>query len=182
MPIIALSANAFQETVRESLAAGFDAHLAKPVSRQVLLRAVTGFCRQALRREPQSQPSSFIQALKVKSSSESIQRLIELDPAESGELVTIDSVLAPLLEGVKQTLRHHLTELDRAIEGERHEAIRDLGHVIKGLGMSFNMNKVAQLGRMIQDAGELKHLDEAGRAATKLKSHLEKVKLKLTHD
>lgn len=40
LPIIALSANAFETDVRESLDAGMDAHLTKPIDMPVLLDAI----------------------------------------------------------------------------------------------------------------------------------------------
>nr|WP_269815606.1 ATP-binding protein [Parvularcula mediterranea] len=44
LPIIALTANAMREHVEESLAAGADAHVAKPVSRRALTAALAAHC------------------------------------------------------------------------------------------------------------------------------------------
>ncbi|MEO5345391.1 MAG: response regulator [Magnetococcus sp. YQC-9] len=45
LPIIALTANAFQEDISQCLEAGCDAHLAKPISRKVLLKAIREHAR-----------------------------------------------------------------------------------------------------------------------------------------
>ncbi|GGY46140.1 ATP-binding protein [Parvularcula lutaonensis] len=48
VPIIALTANAMREHVEESLAAGADAHVAKPVSRRALIEALRKLCGTGL--------------------------------------------------------------------------------------------------------------------------------------
>jgi len=44
-PIIALTANAFDEDVQRSLQAGLDAHLSKPVDPDVLFETLEGLIR-----------------------------------------------------------------------------------------------------------------------------------------
>lgn len=46
VPILAMTANAFQEDVNQSLAAGMNAHLAKPIEPQVLFEAVAKYLGQ----------------------------------------------------------------------------------------------------------------------------------------
>jgi len=46
-PILALTANAFADDVKESLAAGCTAHLNKPISKSSLLAAIAGYSRAA---------------------------------------------------------------------------------------------------------------------------------------
>jgi CheY-like chemotaxis protein len=56
-PIIALTASAFEEAVREAREAGCDVHLSKPVKKQTLLRAI----RDAVPSRPDSLPAlSFV--------------------------------------------------------------------------------------------------------------------------
>ena len=45
VPIIAMTANAFDEDRKKSKAAGMNAHLAKPLDMQALLSAAGRFCR-----------------------------------------------------------------------------------------------------------------------------------------
>ena len=45
IPIIAMTANAFDEDRKKSKAAGMNAHLAKPLDMQALLSAAGRFCR-----------------------------------------------------------------------------------------------------------------------------------------
>ncbi|MBH0200322.1 MAG: response regulator, partial [Nitrospira sp.] len=45
-PIVALTANAFQEELDKSLAAGCTAHLTKPIKKKTLLEAITQYARQ----------------------------------------------------------------------------------------------------------------------------------------
>ena len=49
IPIIAMTANAFTEDVKEALDAGMNAHVAKPVDPQQLSGTLSGFCRKAER-------------------------------------------------------------------------------------------------------------------------------------
>jgi CheY-like chemotaxis protein len=44
-PIVALTANAFDTDVQQSLAAGCDAHLTKPISLAALLQALAKYAR-----------------------------------------------------------------------------------------------------------------------------------------
>ncbi len=50
-PIVALTANAFQEELDKSLAAGCDAHLTKPIKKQPLLEAICRYARVNPRKE-----------------------------------------------------------------------------------------------------------------------------------
>jgi two-component system, sensor histidine kinase and response regulator len=50
-PIIALSANAFKDDIDKSLAAGCDAHLTKPIKKQVLLESICRYARVTSREE-----------------------------------------------------------------------------------------------------------------------------------
>ena len=43
VPIIAMTANAYEEDVSQSLAAGMNAHLAKPIEPQVILDTLAGY-------------------------------------------------------------------------------------------------------------------------------------------
>ena len=43
IPIIAMTANAYEEDVSQSLAAGMNAHLAKPIEPQVILDTLAGY-------------------------------------------------------------------------------------------------------------------------------------------
>ena len=44
IPIITISANAFQEDIEKSLASGMNAHYAKPMQKEVLADILTTFC------------------------------------------------------------------------------------------------------------------------------------------
>lgn len=46
VPIIAMTANAYEEDIRQSLEAGMNAHLAKPIEPQVILDTLAGFIRK----------------------------------------------------------------------------------------------------------------------------------------
>jgi signal transduction histidine kinase len=51
-PILALTANAFADDVRESLAAGCNAHLSKPISKSSLLAAIAGYSKASEEIQP----------------------------------------------------------------------------------------------------------------------------------
>ena len=50
IPIIAMSANAFEEDVKKSLAAGMNAHLAKPLKMEVVIAAIAKYCKESDRK------------------------------------------------------------------------------------------------------------------------------------
>jgi CheY-like chemotaxis protein len=45
VPIVTISANAFQKDVEQSLASGMDAHYAKPVQKSTIAEILTRFCK-----------------------------------------------------------------------------------------------------------------------------------------
>ena len=47
IPIIAMSANAFEEDVKKSLAAGMNAHLAKPLKIEVVIATIAKYCKES---------------------------------------------------------------------------------------------------------------------------------------
>ena len=51
VPIIALTANAFDEDVQRSMQAGLNAHLSKPVEPETLFRTLEGLIKTAPRTE-----------------------------------------------------------------------------------------------------------------------------------
>lgn len=64
VPIVALSAHAMEEAVRESLDAGCVAHVAKPVDRSTLIDAIHTYARRKrFRRDPQPEINDEVRAL-----------------------------------------------------------------------------------------------------------------------
>ena len=46
IPIIAMTANAFEEDARECINAGMNAHMAKPLDMDVLIDMIAGYCNK----------------------------------------------------------------------------------------------------------------------------------------
>ena len=53
IPIIAMTANAFDEDIKKSRAAGMDAHLSKPIQVTVMLKTISYFIREGRKSEKQ---------------------------------------------------------------------------------------------------------------------------------
>jgi hypothetical protein len=129
-PIVALSADAMSEAVHASLAAGCEAHVAKPVDRGTLLKAIHRYARV---KGARSMPDS---------------RTKQASPAN-----------VPVSEDVLALVPQYLASKQLQIEEARQSLlcgdfgpIRRFGHNLKGTGRGYGFPAIAEAGREIEEA------------------------------
>jgi len=123
-PIIALSAHAFAEDIRDATTAGFDAHLTKPFTKENLIETIkrvvgiTGFTSS-----PAAQPPG--------------------GPLRDPDI----EALLPKFLGNLETL---IAEACASVEKGDLETVMIVGHKIKGAGGFFGFDSVSELGGTLE--------------------------------
>ncbi len=146
-PIIALTASALSEDVSKSLEAGCNLHLSKPISKAALHEAI---------------------------------RTVLADRGANGRaeiVVTVDPDIGDLIPGFLARKRADAGNLIAALERGDHEAVRRVGHKLKGEGASFGFVPVTEFGAALERSAAARDLSGARQAALALKDYLERVRV-----
>jgi HPt (histidine-containing phosphotransfer) domain-containing protein len=136
--VLALTADAFQESVEQSLACGFTMHLAKPIRKATLLAAI-GRHTQA------------------RSADETGARKIEL---------FVDRELAAIVPKYLDNLRRQVSLMTASLAAQDFHAIFLLGHNMKGTGSMVGIPRISKIGEQLeaaaraQDTGAIKRLTD----------------------
>ena len=126
-PILAFTAHALPEEIRRSLDAGCSDHLTKPVRRATLLRAVE--------RHAGARPGA--------------------GPAPGTEIrIRLDESLRELAPGYLDNRRNDLPRLATALAGGDWEALRVLGHNVKGTGAGYGFEAITRIGAALETAAK----------------------------
>ncbi len=123
-PIVALSAHAMREAEQASLAAGCNAHLAKPVEKATLVSSVRRYARRKSAREPDSEAAA--------------------GGITDGVAALVPKFLASKPMQIEQA-RSSLAERD-------FDPIRRFGHNLKGTGRGYGFPCIEEMGRELEKA------------------------------
>jgi PAS domain S-box-containing protein len=149
-PIVALTAHAFQEHRQQCLAAGCTDFLAKPLKKQELLDIIERYAgvRESLRAgvPAAAQPS-----------------IPESADADSSP-VQIDPELAELRPMFLRTVRDFQRHIKEALDVDDFLQVQRSGHSLKGLGATYGVEAVSQIGRSLELAGQSKNKGPAVQA------------------
>ena len=149
LPLLALTADAFQEAVEKSLAAGFTTHLAKPIRKPALLGAIAGYALVPL--EP---------------------------PAASEHEVTVDEELSAILPRFLSNVRKNPQAIAAALARGDFDTVRSLGHNMKGTGASFGLPQISALGDRVERAAKERSADSVLAANSELAQFLDRVQVR----
>ncbi len=128
-PVFALTASAFSDDVRAGLEAGCDAHVSKPVKKDVLLRALGEAASAKL--GPSPTPAR---------------------PADSAPVIEVSAELKEIVPGFLANKRRDLLLLRAALEGGDYAGLQRLGHALKGEGGSYGFDTISELGAGLEQA------------------------------
>jgi CheY-like chemotaxis protein/HPt (histidine-containing phosphotransfer) domain-containing protein len=149
-PVLALTANAFEEERRASLDAGCDAHLVKPIRKAELLEAIRAHSRAF--------PSTATQA-------DAGERISIRPPAGIEEAI-------PLF---LESTREDLEALSRFLDERDYSKIRFIGHDLKGSGAGYGFDPISAIGKTIEEAAKISDGDEILRQIAALTHYLDRV-------
>jgi PAS domain S-box-containing protein len=156
-PVMALTASAQEEAIRESLEAGCDSHLAKPVRRKMLLQAIED-----------------ITARKHSgASSEAVRRSVTHKNGYHNNVVHIDADLSDLVPNFLAHKRDDARTIAAAIEMGDYATLSQLGHKMKGEGGSYGFDAITTMGAGLEDAAKVKDQVAARHWATELATFLD---------
>jgi len=130
MPIMALTADAFQDAIEKSLVAGYTEHMAKPIRKSNLLEAIA-------RHAP---------------ASGKVPSVPKLD-------FVVDAGLAAIVPKFLDNVRRNSATIAAALAGSDFDTIRSLGHNMKGTGTSFGLPQISEMGDKLERAAKLQETD-----------------------
>lgn len=130
-PVIALSAHARAEEKEESLQAGCDLHVSKPIGKNELLSAICGLLNENDPAENHSEQKE-----------------------SSAHKVYIDKLIEDLIPGFLNNRRDDINKLREAVDRTDMEALANLGHTLKGTGGGYGFEKISEIGKEIEHAAQ----------------------------
>jgi CheY-like chemotaxis protein/nitrogen-specific signal transduction histidine kinase/HPt (histidine-containing phosphotransfer) domain-containing protein len=151
VPIIAFTASdAGGEEERLARQAGCDAFLTKPVGREKLIEAI-------------------VRQLKLPAPAAATVRVAS---APLGETVVVDDEIADYVPQYLQVRRNDAIQLHSLVAWSDFEAIRTLGHNLKGTGGSFGFPELTNIGGEIEAAAEKRDSGQLARLANRLERYV----------
>ncbi len=148
LPVLALTADAFKESIERSVQVGFNTHLTKPIRKATLVEAIQKYALACDR--PGDAP---------------------------GITVYVDSAIAEIAPIYLQNIRADLGRLLEAEQTGDFETIRTLGHNLKGTGASYGFDRISEIGAVMEQAGKDKLLEPARTCIAEFKIYLENVRV-----
>ena len=160
MPIIALTASALEESVHRSLAAGCDAHVAKPVRKVTLFEAILNLTAGA------AAGSAINGNSPVGANGDSRMKR---------QQIQVEAYLRDLIPGFLEHKRADTGTIRAAIDSADYETISQIGHKMKGEGGSYGFDAVTEMGATLERAALDKDLDTARHTLDAITEYLESV-------
>ncbi len=149
-PVIALSAHARIEEKDESLEAGCDLHVSKPVGKNDFLNAICG-----LLNENDPADNNYEQK--------------ESDTHK----VYIDKLIEDLIPGFLKNRRDDINKLREAVDRTDMEALANLGHALKGTGGGYGFEKISEIGKEIEHAARRNDTGVIWQLTSELETYLD---------
>jgi CheY-like chemotaxis protein/HPt (histidine-containing phosphotransfer) domain-containing protein len=150
-PVLALTAKAFKEEEQESLAAGCDAHLIKPIRKAELLEALRKFTQES-DGAPSINPAP-------------VER-IQVKPPDG-----IEEAIPLFLESTREDLE----ALSDALRADDYARVRFIGHDLKGTGGGYGFDEISVIGKCIEEAALRSDRREIAKQIAALADYLSRV-------
>jgi hypothetical protein len=164
VPILALTASAFREDIAQCLNAGCDGHVAKPMSKQMLIASIRAHLPKGM-----LPPVASAQGPEGASS--------QTGEDETKLRVVIDPDLADIVPDYLSNRNSDVTLLQAALEIEEFLAIRTIGHNMKGTGAAYGFEKLSEIGSALEQAGKTMNASLASDNTEKLEIYLQSLEI-----
>ncbi len=148
-PIVALTAHSINTEVKKCLDAGCDVHLAKPVSKAILIKLIND----------------------ITSSSSGFEDISNEEKIE----IHVDPDLMPLIPGYIEHRHEDVIKMMDLLEENSYRDIERCGHSMKGTGAGYGFDMITEIGAFIEIAGREGDRDQIQAGINRLKDYLEKL-------
>jgi signal transduction histidine kinase/DNA-binding response OmpR family regulator len=150
--IIALTGNASREKVNECLNAGCSNHLAKPIKREQLFNALVS-------------NTSIIQHSECTDEKEQVEKIV----------AHVNKDLEELIPKYLKERQNDINRIHEAIKEQDYEAIRSLGHTLKGSGGGYGFDQITEIGIHLEDSASESNREDIEKYANELSHYIENV-------
>jgi signal transduction histidine kinase/CheY-like chemotaxis protein len=154
LPILALTADAYKEAMGRSAAAGFNAHLTKPIAKTTLMDAIRKYS------SPCDQPVPGLSFPK------SVMETAAVDPS-------ISALRPRYLKNVEKDLK----ALTNAGAAQDYATLQRIGHNLNGTGASFGLPRITEIGAAIEQGAKAQELNRIQVAIDHLAEYLEAIRV-----
>jgi signal transduction histidine kinase/CheY-like chemotaxis protein/HPt (histidine-containing phosphotransfer) domain-containing protein len=158
LPILALTADAFKEAAGQSAAAGFTAHLTKPIAKTTLMEAIRRYASSCDRAAAMATPAD-----------NGPDKLRAVDGS------ALDPSISALAPRYLKNMEKELNKLKAAQISEDYPSVQRIGHNLNGTGGSFGFPRITELGARIEQAAKDRAIYEIRPAIDELASYLAQV-------
>ena len=152
LPILALTADAFDEAARQSAAVGFTAHLTKPIAKATLMDAIRRYA-----------PNCHLPPTIGASAKQDI------------ELPTMEPSIGRLAPRFLKNVEKDLKALSDAELAKDYVAVQRLGHNLSGTGTAFGFPRITELGALLEQAAKDQAKDRIRPSVLELARYLKQV-------
>jgi HPt (histidine-containing phosphotransfer) domain-containing protein len=157
-PVLALTAHAFSDMAEKGRDAGFTAHLVKPVRKATLLEAIAlhaGLARPAGEVQEKAAPEA---------------------PADE-LVVQVEQGMEDVVPGYLEKRRKDVDLYRQALAAGDFDAVRMLGHKMKGTGAGYGFPVLTEIGDAIEQAALKKDAGSVAAQVDRLAWYAGRVKL-----
>ncbi len=89
--------------------------------------------------------------------------------------VTVDADLEPIMDRYFEIQRGELLKMEDAVSRSDGDAIRMLGHKLKGTGTSYGFTRMTELGLAIEQSGVAQDYDKTTELIAQVRSYMDNV-------
>ncbi len=158
-PIVALTAHTINTEITKCLDSGCDVHLAKPVSKNALVKLISQLTERNEISEPVNAELNYV-------------------PEEGGTFkVTIDPDLLELIPGYLEHRREDIDKLRILLRKRKYRDIERCGHSMKGSGSGYGFEDITAIGAFIEEAGHSESLSRIEEGIDKLENYMENLEI-----
>ena len=158
LPIIAVTGNCDQETIREVMDAGMNAHIGKPVSKQDLLKTITfwlSHARSYKQENDEKTKDRVVQDLAlpevISGGYEFNEAVLDMETIDELESVGGESLMLQLFDLFRQDIDNSICELENARSSQNLDIASKASHSMKGVAANIGARKLHLLAKHINE-------------------------------
>ena len=99
------------------------------------------------------------------------------DNHEEKIVVFVDEDLQDLIPGYLDNRLKDIREIHESLAQGDYEAIRSIGHKMKGSGGGYGFDEITNIGRAMEEAAKIEHKEEIVRQTEALNKYMERLEV-----